>query len=107
MQTPRIVWLLAPWLASVAIIVAVPSPGVHAQDASRAARAEAADDKRWQAVAPGRVEPASGEIRIGASIVGVIGEVLVKANDKVLAGEPLIRLIDNEAQARLATGRRR
>jgi len=28
---------------------------------------------------------------------------MVKANDKVLAGEPLIRLIDNEAQARLAT----
>jgi HlyD family secretion protein len=100
MQTAKIVWLLAPWLASVAAVLA---PNTHAQEASRAVRADAADDKRWQAVAPGRVEPASGEIKIGASIVGVIGEVLVKANDKVLAGEPLIRLIDNEAQARLAT----
>ena len=100
MQTRKIVWLLAPWLAGVAAALA---PDSHAQEPSRAVRADAADDKRWQAVAPGRVEPASGEIKIGASIVGVIGEVLVKANDKVLAGEPLIRLIDNEAQARLAT----
>jgi HlyD family secretion protein len=73
-----------------------------AQDAPRAARPEAADDKRWQTVAPGRVEPASGEIKIAAPVMGVIAQVLVKVNDKVSAGEPLIRLIDNEAQARLA-----
>jgi HlyD family secretion protein len=73
-----------------------------AQDAPHAARPEAADDKRWQTVAPGRVEPASGEIKIAAPVMGVIGQVLVKVNDKVFAGEPLIRLIDNEAQARLA-----
>jgi HlyD family secretion protein len=34
--------------------------------------------------------------------MGVIVQVLVKVNDKVFAGEPLIRLTDNEAQARLA-----
>jgi HlyD family secretion protein len=73
-----------------------------AQDAPHAARPEAADDKRWQTVAPGRVEPASGEIKIAAPVMGVIAQVLVKVNDKVFAGEPLIRLIDNEAQARLA-----
>jgi HlyD family secretion protein len=73
-----------------------------AQDAPHAARPEAADDKRWQTVAPGRVEPASGEIKIAAPVMGVIAQVLVKVNDKVFAGEPLIRLTDNEAQARLA-----
>ena len=73
-----------------------------AQDAPRAVRPEAADDKRWQTVAPGRVEPASGEIKIAAPVMGVIAQVLVKVNDKISAGEPLIRLIDNEAQARLA-----
>src|SRR4029450_10872997 len=73
-----------------------------AQDAPRAPRLEAADDKRWQTVAPGRVEPSSGEIKIAAPVMGVIAQVLVKVNDKVSAGEPLIRLIDNEAQARLA-----
>jgi HlyD family secretion protein len=99
MQISRIIWLLA----GGAVVVAVLAPSSWAEEASRAVRAEAADDKRWQAVAPGRVEPASGEIKIGAPMLGVIGEVLVKANDKVLAGEPLVRLMDNEAQARLAT----
>jgi len=78
-------------------------PMIRAEEAARASRIETPDDKRWQAVAPGRVEPTSGEIKIAAPIVGVIGEVLVKANDKVFAGEPLIRLVDSEAQARLAT----
>jgi HlyD family secretion protein len=73
-----------------------------AQQAARASRPEAADDKRWQTVAPGRVEPSSGEIKIAAPVMGVIARVLVKVNDKVVAGEPLIRLVDDEAQARLA-----
>ncbi len=60
------------------------------------------EDEHWLAVAPGRVEPLSGEIRIVAPVVGVVGEVLVKANDRVFAGEPLIRLADNETQGRLA-----
>ena len=79
-------------------------PAAFAQDATRAAKAEQPpDDKRWQAVAPGRVEPSSGEIKIAAPMIGTVGEVLVKANDKVFAGEPLIRLVDTEAQARMAT----
>jgi len=78
-------------------------PRIGAEEAARAARAETPEEKRWQAVAPGRVEPASGEIRIAAATAGVIGEVLVKANDKVFAGEPLLRLVDHEAQARLAS----
>jgi len=73
-----------------------------AQDAGRAPRPEAADDKRWQTVAPGRVEPSSGAIKIAAPVMDVIAQVLVKVNDKVFAGEPLIRLTDNEARARLA-----
>jgi HlyD family secretion protein len=74
-----------------------------AQEAGRPPRADTAEEKRWQAVAPGRVEPSSGEIKIAAPVMGVIAEVLVKVNDKVFVGEPLIRLVDNEAQARLAT----
>jgi HlyD family secretion protein len=53
-------------------------------------------------VAPGRVEPFSGAIKIAAPVMDVIAQVLVKVNDKVFAGEPLIRLTDNEARARLA-----
>ena len=35
-------------------------------------------------------------------MVGVVDKVLVKANDKVFAGEPLIHLADDELRARLA-----
>ena len=76
---------------------------LHAEDTSPASRAKPADEKRWQAVAPGRVEPISGEIKVVAPIAAPIGEVLVKAGDKVSAGEPLVRLRDPEPYARLAS----
>jgi len=44
-----------------------------------------------------------GEIRITAPVIGLISDVLVKSNDKVLAGEPLSHLTDEEARARAAT----
>jgi HlyD family secretion protein len=103
MQKRKILGLLALCVGGLAVAAAVLVPIIRAEEAQRASRIDTPDDKRWQAVAPGRVEPSSGEIKIAAPIVGVIGEVLVKANDKVFAGEPLIRLIDSEAQARLAT----
>ena len=62
----------------------------------------AVTDKNWQAVAPGRVEPISGEIKIAAPLAGLITEVTVKTGDKVLSGELLVRLSDEEVQARIA-----
>lgn len=59
-------------------------------------------EKRWQAVAPGRIEPCSGQIKVAAVVIGVVHKVLVKSNDKVFAGEPLIQLADDELRARLA-----
>jgi len=56
----------------------------------------------WDAVALGRVEPRSREIKLAASAPGRIADVLVKANDKVFAGELLVRLDDEEALARVA-----
>lgn len=64
---------------------------------------DGAADKGWLAVAPGRVEPVSGLIRMTAPVPGVIDEVLARANDKVFAGQPLIRLRDQEARAQLAS----
>jgi HlyD family secretion protein len=91
-------------LGAVAVVFALTALAARtgAQDAGRAPRPEAAEDKRWQTVAPGRVEPFSGAIKIAAPVMDVIAQVLVKVNDKVFAGEPLIRLTDNEARARLA-----
>ena len=64
----------------------------------RAAPSKAAAARRcaWAASAPGRVEPAGGEVRIGAQMPGRIAEVLVALNDKVAAGDLLVRLDDEE-----------
>jgi len=62
---------------------------------------EATPRNDWVAAAPGRVEPKSGLVRIGAQLLGRIAEVTVKLNDKVEEGELLIRLDDDEARARL------
>src|SRR5690349_6966344 len=59
---------------------------IHAEEAARGiARTETPGERNWQAVAPGRIEPVSGEIKIAAPVAGVIREVLVKAGDKVTA----------------------
>ena len=73
------------------------APPLRAQERTRL---DAAGQKQWAAVAPGRVEASSREIKIGAPVVGRIAQVLVKPNDKVFAGEVLIRLDDEEALAR-------
>jgi HlyD family secretion protein len=62
----------------------------------------APEEKGWQAVAPGRVEPRSEQIRIGSPEVGRVGQVLVKVNDTVFAGEALIRIDNDEVRTRLA-----
>src|SRR5258707_5267597 len=88
---------------AVALALAVLAARTGEQEGARAGRPEAADGKRWQTVAPGRVEPASGTIKIAAPVMGVIAQVLIKVDEtKVFAGEPLVRLVDTEARARLA-----
>jgi len=62
----------------------------------------APDTKTWQAVAPGRVEPWSEQIRIGSPVPGRVAEVLVKINDTVFAGEALIRIDNIEVRTNLA-----
>lgn len=84
-----------------ALAAALLASGIGSGAAGRATAAETPDNKLWQAVAPGRVEPQSGEIKMATPVIGRIGEVLVKVNDKVFAGEPLMRLEDDETQARL------
>jgi HlyD family secretion protein len=97
----EIILLAALCVIAVTAAAAFLAPRLGADATARAVVAESSDSRRWQAVAPGRVEPRSGEIRMAASAVGRIGEVLVKVNDKVFAGEPLIRLVDEEIRARL------
>jgi HlyD family secretion protein len=92
---------VARWAGMLGAVASVAAGVALWAATSRAA--DPPDDRSWQAVAPGRVEPWSGEIKIAPPVVGRIGEVLVGVNDKVFAGEPLIRLEDDEARARIAT----
>jgi HlyD family secretion protein len=62
----------------------------------------AQQSKNWQAVAPGLVEPKSGEIKISAPVVGRITAIPAGVNDKVIMGDPLLLLDDAEARARVA-----
>jgi HlyD family secretion protein len=68
-----------------------------------AASQTAATQLAWVAAAPGRVEPRSGQIRIGTGVAGKVERVAVNMNDRVAEGEVLVRLEDKEARARLAS----
>ena len=63
----------------------------------------AAISPEWLAVAPGKVEPSSGEIRVGALMLGRVAQVLVSVNDRVGEGDLLVRLDDEETRARLTS----
>jgi HlyD family secretion protein len=54
------------------------------------------------AAAPGRVEPKGRELRISAPVSSTIKEVLIQLNDRVQAGDLLIRLDDEELKGKLA-----
>jgi HlyD family secretion protein len=87
-------------LGIAAVLVSAPLANAHAQGS---APSDAAADNRWLAVAPGRVEPVSGLIKVAGPVAGVVDAVLVKANETVFAGQPLIRLRDQEARAQIAS----
>src|SRR5260370_28768700 len=58
----------------IACVLAPSKPALHAAEAARAAA-----EKNLQAVAPGRLEPVSAEIKIPAPLARLIGERLVHA----------------------------
>jgi HlyD family secretion protein len=64
--------------------------------ADTAGKPKAAPKGGWATSAAGRVEPNGGEVRIGAQMPGRIAEVLVATNDRVAAGDLLVRLDDEE-----------
>ena len=88
-------------LCSCAILILTWAMQLPVKAQSRVENKEAG--QAWAAVAPGVVEPRSGQIKIAASLVGRVSEVLVKINDKVASDEPLLRLDDEDAQGRVAS----
>ena len=71
--------------------------------AEPAAKPKAPSKSTWAASAPGRVEAAGGEVRIGTQMPGRIAEILVALNDKVAAGDLLMRLDDEELIGRVSS----
>jgi HlyD family secretion protein len=83
-----------------------PAGGASATDPADAAEAPKAEPRPvWAASAPGRVEPAGGEIRMSAQVPGRIADVLAGVNDKVSAGDLLVRLADEDLVARVNAAR--
>lgn len=101
LQHRRII-AIALGLIGVAATMTLAASIMRPRTATHLAERGVAPEEGWQAVAPGRVEPLSGETKITPLIAGLVGDVLVKADDKVFAGEPLIRLQDDEVRGRLA-----
>jgi HlyD family secretion protein len=67
----------------------------------KAAAVAAAPRTQWVASAPGRIEPKGGELRIGAQASGKLVELYARLNDKVMVGDLLARIDDEDLQARL------
>jgi HlyD family secretion protein len=84
------------------IQVRLSSPTVSQTATTTTATTPAGAQLPWVAAAPGRVEPKSGQIRIGAGMAGRVEKVMVGMNDRVAEGEVLVRLEDKEARARLS-----
>jgi HlyD family secretion protein len=82
---------------------ATPAFAAKAEETPKTAQAPAPAAQRpvWATSAPGRVEPSGGEIRMSAQVPGRVTEVLVGVNDKVNAGDLLIRLADDDLAARV------
>lgn len=97
-RTRKIALLAAVLLTAVAATM----PDFRAVERA-SAQTDPADKTSWAAVAPGRVEPRSREIKIASPLPGRIVDVPVKANDDVFVGELLVRLDDEEALARVAS----
>lgn len=71
-------------------------------DASKSKNAAAAIKPTWAASATGRVEPKSGEVRITAEVGGRIVDVPAGLNNRVKAGDLLVRLDDDDALTKVA-----
>jgi HlyD family secretion protein len=92
---------------ATATATAAEAPRAVAQASPEAAPSKPPASARpvWAASAPGRVEPAGGEIRVSAQVPGRVADVLVSVNDKVSAGDLMVRLADEDLLARVHAAR--
>lgn len=87
-------------------VAALVGLGLHLLEPA-SSQAQAADTAQpakplWAASATGRVEPKSGQILIGTQMPGRVADVAVHVNDKVRAGDLLVRLDEDDLITRLS-----
>lgn len=99
-------------LAALALIIPAANYGAGLAYAELANMGEqpaladtAAAEPEWVASAPGRVEPKTGEIKIGATLNGRIIAVLVAEGQKVARGDILLQLDDDGATAKFQSAK--
>lgn len=100
---PRYLKLVGPAVSNTAEPAkpTAPSAIVTGSTAQTAAPVTATKTE-WLTSAPGRVEPLGGELRLAAQMPGQVAEILVSVTETVVAGDPLVRIEDDELLARVA-----
>mgnify|MGYP001191749091 CR=1 FL=1 len=102
-STLRTILVVAAAAAVLALIItridppSLPGSNAASVNAPKAALASSP----WAASAPGRVEPKGGEVRLVPQATGTIEHVLAKVNDRVEAGDPLVKLDSADVIVRL------
>jgi len=72
-------------LLTLAAAAALITQGLYGGPRATTAASAQQSDKRWLRVAPGRIEPPSGIIKVAAPTIGIVSKVLVKVNDTCFA----------------------
>lgn len=88
-----------PALAAAALLLSCGSPAPPQKSPAPAAT------QTDRVVAPGRVEPLSEEIKVGAEIPGRLQSVNVDEGDRVVKGQVIARIASSDFEARLAEAR--
>jgi HlyD family secretion protein len=73
------------------------------KDPQSAGLASAAQAKNWLISGPGRVEPYSEDIKMGAEISGRVKSVYVDEGERVRAGQVLAELVNDDYRAQVAS----
>ena len=100
-KSSPIVPLVLALIASVGVAVGISKLGNKVNFATSEEKKAVPVQPRWAATAEGRVEPKTGEIKLSALSSGRVTDVLVSLNDKVRAGDLLLRIEDMDALARV------
>lgn len=88
-------------LAKVLLLLHAAGLAICAPGLGQAPRGAAPGAANPVAAAPGRIEGSDDPIPVGASISGIVEDVLVKQGDRISAGQVLVRIACEEVTARL------